>query len=380
MAPFNLTNISEAASKAGFGDSLDLGIDASKWLNRSRGTESQSNATKEAIKNSYQYPIQAIGNNQDYLLVRVFERRPPISSFTAFDLPRRLDNFVDTNGNPIPNTWSAAQAMSQMDDRFRDKGILGQKNDTGMTVDEILKKDMKYIYLPIPQTVSDSLAVDYAQDTLNPLQSLGMELAQQLIEDPGKAINTGAEALAMLKAGGLAQIANGKTEKLISSALSGVAINQLGANVNPMSLITRASGQILQSNLELLFSGVALRSFPFTFDFLPRSKTEADEVKGIIRVLKRAVVPKNGRQAVFINSPSHFHFQYYSGMKKHPFLNQFKVGVLSELTVNYNGAGPYSTYWDGTPTHIQVTCMYKEVSPIYQEDYDAIPPEEGVGY
>ena len=103
---------------------------------------------------------------------------------------------------------------------------------------------------------------------------------------------------------------DGRIEKMISSALSGVAINQLGANVNPMSMITRSSGQILQSNLELLFSGVALRSFPFTFDFLPRSKDEADEVKGIIRVLKRAVVPKNGRNAVFINSPSQFHFEY----------------------------------------------------------------------
>ena len=90
MAPFNLTNISEAANQAGFGDSIDLGFDASKWLNRSRSTASESNATKEAIKNSYQYPIQAIGNNQDYLLVRVFERRPQMKTFEAFELPRRL--------------------------------------------------------------------------------------------------------------------------------------------------------------------------------------------------------------------------------------------------------------------------------------------------
>ena len=236
---------------------------------------------------------------------------------------------------------------------------------------------MKHIYLPIPQSVSDSLAVSYAEDTLNPLQGLGLEIAQRVIEG-GSPGDIGAQALELLKTE-MGKV-DGRIEKMISSALSGVAINQLGANVNPMSMITRSSGQILQSNLELLFSGVALRSFPFTFDFLPRSKDEADEVKGIIRVLKRAVVPKNGRNAIFISSPSQFHFEYMSGMKKHPFLNKFKVGVLSELSVNYNGAGAYSTYWDGTPTHIQVTCMYKEVSPIYQEDYDAIPPEEGVGY
>ena len=98
-------------------------------------TESQSNATKEAIKNSYQYPIQAIGNNQDYLLVRVFERRPPISSFTAFDLPRRLDNFVDANGNPIPNTWSMATAMSQLDDRLEIKVSWVKK----MILDDVMK-------------------------------------------------------------------------------------------------------------------------------------------------------------------------------------------------------------------------------------------------
>ena len=39
----------------------------------------------------------------------------------------------------------------------------------------------------------------------------------------------------------------------LKTSLAGNAINQLGANVNPTSLITRSSGQILQSNLELLF-------------------------------------------------------------------------------------------------------------------------------
>ena len=375
MAPFNLTNISKAANLAGFGDSIDMGLDASKWMKQSRSTASEAQSTEEAIKTSYQYPIQAIGNNQDYLLIRVYERRPPMGSFNSFNLPKYAD--IKNADGSITKAIIKAEPTTMMDDRFRRADILDQTNASGMTNRETLRKDMKHIYLPIPQSVSDSLAVSYAEDTLNPLQGLGLEIAQRVIEG-GSPGDIGAQALELLKTE-MGKV-DGRIEKMISSALSGVAINQLGANVNPMSMITRSSGQILQSNLELLFSGVALRSFPFTFDFLPRSKDEADEVKGIIRVLKRAVVPKNGRNAVFISSPSQFHFEYMSGMKKHPFLNKFKVGVLSELSVNYNGAGAYSTYWDGTPTHIQVTCMYKEVSPIYQEDYDAIPPEEGVGY
>ena len=377
MASFNYGKVfSEGRSVGDFGDSIDMGMKlglnehAKKYNELSRGLSSTK--TENDIKNTYQYPLQEIGNSQDYLLIRVYERRPQNSSFSN-ELPGVVD--AQLPGGEIVKAIKMPGRITMMDDRFRidskpEKGV-----ESNLTT---LQKDMKHIYLPIPQSVSDSLAVSYAEDTLNPLQGLGLQLVEKGITDPGEVKNA---AMELLKgAGALGSVVDSRTEKLIASALSGVALNQLGANVNPMTMITRSSGQILQSNLELLFSGVTLRSFPFTFDFVPRSKTEADEVKGIIRVLKRAVVPKNGRQAVFINAPSQFHFEYKSGMNTHPFLNKFKVGVLSELSVNYNGSGAYSTYWDGTPTHIQVTCMYKEVSPIYQEDYDAIPPEEGVGY
>ena len=378
MASFNYGKVfSEGRSVGDFGDSIDMGMKlglnehAKKYNELSRGLSSAK--TENDIKNTYQYPLQEIGNKQDYLLIRVYERRPQNSSFSN-ELPGVVDARLGENG-PLVKAIKMPGRITMMDDRFSIDSKPEKGAESNLTT---LQKDMKHIYLPIPQSVSDSLAVSYAEDTLNPLQGLGLQLVEKGITKPGE---VGAAAMELLKgAGALGSAIDSRTEKLVASALSGVALNQLGANVNPMTMITRSSGQILQSNLELLFSGVTLRSFPFTFDFVPRSKTEADEVKGIIRVLKRAVVPKNGRQAVFINAPSQFHFEYKSGMNTHPFLNKFKVGVLSELSVNYNGSGAYSTYWDGTPTHIQVTCMYKEVSPIYQEDYDAIPPEEGVGY
>lgn len=377
MASFNYGKVfSEGRSVGDFGDSIDMGMKlglnehAKKYNELSRGLSSAK--TENDIKNTYQYPLQEIGNKQDYLLIRVYERRPQNSSFSN-ELPGVVD--AQLPGGEMVKAIKMPGRITMMDDRFNIDSTPKNGVESNLTT---LQKDMKHIYLPIPQSVSDSLAVSYAEDTLNPLQGLGLQLVEKGITDPGE---VGSAAMELLKgAGALGSAIDSRVEKLVASALSGVALNQLGANVNPMTMITRSSGQILQSNLELLFSGVTLRSFPFTFDFVPRSKTEADEVKGIIRVLKRAVVPKNGRQAVFINSPSQFHFEYKSGMNTHPFLNKFKVGVLSELSVNYNGSGAYSTYWDGTPTHIQVTCMYKEVSPIYQEDYDAIPPEEGVGY
>ena len=164
----------------------------------------------------------------------------------------------------------------------------------------------------------------------------------------------------------------------LQTVLAGKAINQLGANVNPQSLITRSSGQILQSNLELLFNGVTLRTFPFVFDFTPRSGPESEMVRDIIRTIKMATCAKQG-DGLFINSPDLFQFQYVSGGENdHPFLNKFKIGVLENVSVDYTASGTYATYQDGTPVHIRMSLTLKEINPIYKEDYDIEP--EGVGY
>ena len=47
-----------------------------------------------------------------------------------------------------------------------------------------IESNARYIYLPIPQQVTDSISVDYAQDTMNPLQAAGLAAASGLIGEP----------------------------------------------------------------------------------------------------------------------------------------------------------------------------------------------------
>ena len=56
------------------------------------------------------------------------------------------------------------------------------------------------------------------------------------------------------------------------AAISGAALRQLGSNVSSKSVISRSTGQILNNNLELLFQGVNLRSFPYSITFSPSSQ------------------------------------------------------------------------------------------------------------
>ena len=177
--------------------------------------------------------------------------------------------------------------------------------------------------------------------------------------------------------------------RALRDGLSGVAINQLGANVNPQSIITRASGQILQSNLELLFNNVTLRSFSFAFDFAPRNRDESSEVEKIRRAIKQGMSPRKGLSpAIFIKSPKLFKLRYMSGTDEHPFLHKMKTGVITDMSVNYTGSNTYATYDDGTPVHMTMQFTFKEINPIYADDYEVekingnepLAPGGGVGY
>lgn len=329
-------------------------------------------AKRKESKTPMRYPLSALnadgtGNKQDMLYIKIFERvdREILSDaiFRRGIVLQRDANtklpLVDANGEQLGvERIVGINALQRVDAHFNRSENIAK-----------YEKNARYIYLPIPQVITDNTSVSYAQDTLNPLQVVGLKAASEAIDDPTGALGKGVKAAQQLIESN-ANI-NPGTAKLINTVLSGTAVNQLGGNVNATSLITRSTGQVLQSNMELLFDAPTLRSFPFVFDFTPRNRDEGQMVMKIIRTIKQAIVPKNGNNGVFINSPDLFQLQYITADgRDHPFLNKFKIGAMSDISVNYAASGTYATYADGTPVHIQMSLTFKELNPVYAEDYD----------
>ena len=107
-----------------------------------------------------------------------------------------------------------------------------------------------------------------------------------------------------------------------------------------------------------------LRQFPFTFEFFPRNPTEAEQVKMIIRVLKKdqclqKIIKIKGR-GVFIKQPDIFQLRYMKGASEHPFLNKFLPMHLTDMKINYAASGTYSTFYDGTPSHMTVAVAHSK--------------------
>ena len=97
------------------------------------------------------------------------------------------------------------------------------------------------------------------------------------------------------------------------------------------------------------------------------------------------MAPKAGEfnetsQGIFLKSPDVFQLDYLKDGRNHPFLNDFKLCALTGMTDNYRNAGTYASYEDGTPVNIRMNLTFKELNPIYHEDYLQESAGEGVGF
>ena len=314
------------------------------------------------------YPYARIEDGMDFLKIQ-------IASYTPPDL--NLEGLIKVDNPGGKDNPSGVKATIT-----RGQGTFALTNATGSntTVSEnggrVLKHPKHTIFLPIPRQIQDANSVSYDSSKLDPLEAAGSAIIKQGIESPSVGLVQDA-----LKAIGEGVDLIGENTDAIASAIAGRAIGALGGNVTANALIARGSGAILNPNLESLFQGVKLRQFPFTFEFFPRNPTEAEQVKMIIRVLKRSMSAKNNKDkggGVFIKQPDIFQLRYMKGASEHPFLNKFLPMHLTDMKINYAASGTYSTFYDGTPSHMSVSCSFQEVNPVYQEDFD--DAGQGVGY
>ena len=248
-----------------------------------------------------------------------------------------------------------------------------------------------YVELPIPQDVNDNNSVTWGDDTANILQLAGLAVAQKVLtQNPGQSFDEAKNALTQgIFDGAAGMIKDEGVKQGIVAALTGKAFDTFGANINANSALGRATGMTLNSNLELLFDSVNLRSFPFSMNFSPRSPEESMMVKHIIRAFKSSMAAKKGTKpgeagqgGIFLRAPDVFQLRYLHRGKDHPFLNSFKHCALTGMQVNYTNAGTYASYEDGTPVSISMNLTFKELNPIYFEDYEEFSAndDKGVGF
>jgi hypothetical protein len=282
----------------------------------------------------FRYPLKNIDASDDYLQIESYDYVPPGLNLSATSFAQNSSDDVGYGNKIIRGT----------------------------------------VILPIPEGIQDSNIAGWGSGDMGPLQTIAMGAAIDVVSGKNIAKSiTGAVKNLFTKATAASQTAIGQ-DALQTYFASQAAQALLGGSDFNQNL-SRSTGAVFNSNTELLFSGVSLRNgFSFSFDLVPRSKKESDEIKDIIRFFKSESAAQKGAAGgdaagLFLKSPSVFRLRYMSGGKPHPFLNQFKMCALNAMSVNYTASGTYATYSDATPVHMQMTLTFQELTPIYREDY-----------
>lgn len=221
------------------------------------------------------------------------------------------------------------------------------------------------VMLPIPGGISDANACNWGDNNMNPLQIAGAAIALNAV---GNSDDTTSAGLGGVLGDLKDTIVNNNT--VVSDAIgSATAAAAIGSDIN--SLLSRTKGMILNPNLELLFQGPSLRPFSFQFKLSPRSRTEAKEIVKIIRFFKQGMAPIRENSRLFLRTPNTFKIKYLQlgNDGESPFMNKFKECALLSCNVQYTPEGNYAPYDDGAMSSYVMSLQFKELEPVYNDDY-----------
>ena len=232
------------------------------------------------------------------------------------------------------------------------------------------------ITLPIQSGITDSNTVQWGEDRLNPIETAGALSAFNTIgantpKNAGQEFIYGiSEALKIF--GG-----DPNTSNAIKAYFAGQAVGN-------QNLLSRINGAVLNPNLELLFQGPQLRNFNFNFQLTPRTDTETEKVRKIIRTFKQAMSVQRTASELFLSAPNIFKIRYIFAPSNddHSYLPRFKDCALTNFSVDYTPDGNYMTYADGSMTSYRLTMQFQELQPIYNDDYTAFDKDtdDYIGY
>jgi len=174
-------------------------------------------------------------------------------------------------------------------------------------------------------------------------------------------INTQGGVMEAIKSG-VSQLVGRGEDSIARSASSGTGLNLSGALEH-----TRQS--VVNPNLKLLFKGINMRTFQFSFMFSPRSEAEVLQSLAIVKSFKYYSAP--WIEGPFHHYPALFNIQ----LMKRPAtggavenLFKYKKAACTSVTVDYAPNSIWATFKDGTPVSFRMDLSFTETDVVTRKD------------
>ena len=345
---------------------------------RNNSSSGPRSSTKEQTRSRPNTDILNPSNNE------VFTLRPTqlstASRITSFEYMRYPEGRIPNLG------YDYIQITAY---KYEPVGLPAGYNQSRPSAESRLYKDPgDVIQFPMTGSLSETNAVNWTDDTISEIQNIAAGIAMNRISEASDPFSAVGKAFMDVLKSGQEAFKDKDIQKAIAAYFAGQA-------AGVPNIHQRATGRMINNNLELLFNGPSLRSFNFSFQLRPRTKSEADLCRRIIRSLKKNSAPSRSADFLFLTTPNIFRIQYIynsdspdlaenasvlSTSTEHPFMNRIKPCALTSLNVNYTPEGSYMTYEDGgSMTGYDLNLTFKEIEPIYADDHLSTP-SQSMGY
>ena len=252
------------------------------------------------------------------------------------------------------------------------------KNAAGGSVDRIfntfsLTEDVISLYMP--PGISNVSTISYDATELGLIGGLakqGKVDIQEAVAVLQASDNITASSLvdAVLKFKETAGLATGQAVKEgAKSAANLVGLNEIAQTAQ------RIVGRAVNPHLEILFKGVGLREFSYTFKFIPKNEKEVEQVHKIIKTFRRHAHPTFDKITAggYFVVPSQFELHYmYKGVEN-PWYNRIGDLVCTGVSVNYGPTEQQTFRPVGEappPIEIDMTVNFTETEIVTKEKID----------
>ena len=184
----------------------------------------------------------------------------------------------------------------------------------------------------------------------------------------------------------------------ISNMFTGQGITDIQAVIQGQSAKVKqfadfraaASGLATNNKVALTYRGPqGFRDHSFTFQFFPKSATEAEEVRKIIKDFQNGSTPRRVESAIggedklitpYFASPRQWTIKFITARGgqsqpgitatggENPYLPKIQRSVISSFMINHDPDSVISFHRDGSPVHSTLTLTFKEIVHVTSDD------------
>ena len=324
-----------------------------------------ANPSDTANKTNIRYPEDALVSEQnDYVFFQFGKYIPPFS-----------------RDNATISASGGYEGRGTYENRYQASTRLKPRNVGGVTG----------IILPMPQDLGNDI-----QQTWNGKQFSAL----------GRAAIAGAAGGDISRVGARLKDVQGNVNA-ITNALQTQLLNKIpgvGGNLDIGDITGSTQGIVLNPNAEILYDSPELREIGFTYKLVPRTETEGEIIRSIVKTFRIASLPRWGgsedpedfdlkseknkanpvtfnddksetfnffEQNNFMRVPYLCKFTFMTGAKVNRNVQQFKPCAIRKVAINYTSDGTYATYSDGTPVATEITLNFLESKILFQSDVEA---------